>query len=181
MITRVSLMNDNMSSFVGRTPSSPRQIMNEILTPLVDSFTPLKEMIKRTIYSGEQINRWSRIRFGMTIAMLYRTRLKEKLKDEFIEHRNKRTTIREMANIYGQDEYWINKRYEDLGIDRINNEKIELIKANVPWMLDAGYSLLRMQDELKVSGSTISRWIMENMGCTVREYRNAKNITWYVK
>ncbi|MBR6127335.1 hypothetical protein IKQ21_06585 [bacterium] len=180
MIIRV-VMPNSTPSFEGRLSKYPKNIMNEILTPLVENFTPLKEILKKTVYTSDQINRWSRLKFGMTITMLYKTRLKEKLKDEFIKHRKNGTPITKIAKIYGQDSHWVNQRYEDLGFEKIGREKNESMNENVPWMLDAGYSLGRMQEELKISVSTLSRWILKNKGCTAREYRNHNNITGYYR
>lgn len=90
MIIKMHISNNRITSFEGRRPNLPMHLMNETLTPMVERLTPIKEMESQSNFTRAIIDRWSRIKYGMTIAHLYRMKQNEMIKDEFIEHRKKR-------------------------------------------------------------------------------------------
>ena len=177
MIVRMVQFNNNDPvCFQARFCAATRRIMNEVLTPMVDNFTPMHEMAAKSDFTIGQINRWARYKYNMTISQLYKIRQNEKLEKEFIEHRKNRTPLKEMAKIYGHNKNWVNRRYIEFGMDTIGGEKNKLMDDNIPWMLQAGYTVKMMQEQLKVSVSTIQKWVYDNLGCGMNKYRRAHNI-----
>lgn len=81
-----------------------------------------------------------------------------------------------MAKIYNHNPSWINHRYIELGMDKINKEKHKLMSNNIPWMLDAGYTLDRIRNQLGLSTNALKNWIKKNKGCNIAEYRKIHNI-----
>ena len=176
MITLVCLSDNNNICFSGRKPNNSRQFMNEVLTPLVDKFTPVKEIIRQTNFTRKQIDLWSLINHNMTISKLYKTRQHEIIKNKLIEYRSKGITIKDLTKIFGHTAEWINTRGKEFGIKPVNYEKQQQMSEHLPWMLDAGYTYKMIKKQLKISISTIQRWISENLGCSITEYRKANNI-----
>ena len=168
--------NNRTVSFKEKLSPEARRAINKVLTPLVDNFTPLGDIAKQTVYTKEQINRWSLHKYGMTVTNLYKKILNEKLEKEFIEHKKNKTPLKEMEKIYGHNGTWINKRYRELGMYTIKEERNKLIVDNVRWMIEAGYTLRMMKDNLKVSIDTLQKWISKTLGCSLNEYRRAHNI-----
>ena len=170
------LSYNNNTSFQGRLTPETRRCMNEVLLPLVNNFVSPQEMSKQTIYTLSQINDWSLRRFGMTISKLYKQRQSIKLKGEFLEHRKNQTLLKDMTKIYGHNARWIKRQYKQMGIAPIQSEQSKLMDENIPWMLDAGYTLEMMKSELKVSFNKITGWLWKHFDCGISEYRRTHNL-----
>ena len=175
MINQIFISNNNIS-FLGKSPKNSQELMDKIVTPLIDSHIPVPEIIKQTNYTREQLNRWAIYKYGMKMGKLYRKKLSEKLKNELLEYRKNQIPLKEIVKIYGHDASWVKGRYRDLGLDTIRNRNQALMSKHVPWMLDAGYTLKKMKEQLNISARTIKSWILKNKGCSPSEYRKTHNI-----
>lgn len=175
MINQIFISNNNIS-FLGKSPNNFRQLMDKIVTPLIDKPTPVPEIIKETNYTRKQLDCWSICKYGMRMGKLYRTKLNEKLKNELLEFRKNNVPLTEIVKKYEHNICWVKGRYKDLGLDTFQNRNQALMSKNVPWMLDAGYSLVKMKEQLNISIGAIKNWIVKNTGYTPSEYRKTHNI-----
>lgn len=162
--------------FSGRRPKFSKEELTKILVPLVDSNLPVKELMKKTGISRRIIEKWFDDNYGTTAAKLYRNARKNKLRTELIELRDSGKSNAEIAESLGQTKRWVDKQLYKLKATRVRTKRSMLMQENIPWMLEAGYTIERIHDALQVGKTTISNWIKKYYTSGVVRFRKQNNI-----
>ena len=172
----VKAYNSKIFNFYGVHSKYSKKTLDKIYFPLLQDRNITKEdFVGKSGLSYDIASNWSKETYGLTLNKLFIKRTNENFKRDVIFYRAEGLSDDEIANIYGKTKSWVGRKLREINESRIQKQQ-KLMAKNIPWMINAGYTISRIMTELKLAESTVSRWIKNNLEISLDEYRRNNKI-----
>lgn len=172
----VTSLSINNTSFNAKRIKYSKEELSAILMPFKDSGMNLKQIMQETNLSRTTIKNWFDENFGKSATKLAIEKKNNKLRDELIKYRKEGLSQEQIAEIYGRNKKWVNKKIYLLGATSSRQDMYALMEENIPWMLEAGYTIDRIHKALEIGYNTVSKWISKNIDGGIKQYRKKQGI-----
>lgn len=172
----VQTYNSINFNFLGVSPQYSKKNLDKIFYPLLQDRNITKEdFVKKSGLSYDIAFNWCKETFGITLNKLFIKRFNENIKRDVIFYRAEGLTDDEIANIYGKSKHWLGRKLREINETRRQKQQ-KLMYNNIPWMINAGYTINRIVSELNLSASSVYRWIHSHLENGLTKYRLKNNI-----
>ena len=158
-----------------KLPYSKEEI-NNILEPFIDSGLCIEKIKQITGLSRRTLESWFRERIGQLPKERKLEAENKRLREELIIHKNSGKDYSTIAKIYGKTKKWVEHKMFELKLTNSFNDIKEVLDANIPWMIEAGYTVNKMSSALGISKKAIFNWISKNKQQSIVKLRHDANV-----
>ncbi len=174
----ISIKSYNQSfNFYGRPVKYTQEVLDKMLLPKLENKNLTKDdFIKQTNISFPILDRWFRTTFNKSLSKFFYQRETEKAAKDIVEYQKSGKNNKKIGDIIGKSPKWILHKLKIAELPTYRKALHARMDEEIPALLEAGYTIKLISQELNINKSTIVKWLKENRKDGIVKYRHDNNI-----
>ena len=153
---------------IGYTQLQMLQKMPELLSKNIS----LEQISQETGRTRSSILQWVKDNTGFTFGYFQRKALMESYRDALTQYLNEQKSINEISELIGKSTDWTRNCLKELGLYRSRADVDKALDAQVPQLIELGYTIKGIANALNTSVSKVKQWIDANYKTSIVKIRH---------